>query len=224
MADEKKQTSLWPLVLIATAVLGFAIIWSTLIKKPDNQPATDDEHQHNHPPYVHYSEKKEPNKPVPGLGDIIRQARTWAPIFQELYGKKATDFTATDINGKTHRLSDYRGKDVLLIFWATWCAPCLSEIPHLKALRKLVSKDKLAMLAISTEYKYIVERFAKSRNLNYTVVAQKRRLPQPYISIKSIPSSFFIDPDGRIKLVTEGSLTLGEIKAILVAPSEISHF
>jgi peroxiredoxin len=218
MADEKKQTTLWPAVLIATAILAFAVIWSTLIKKPDNQLVIEDEHQHNQSPYVHYSEKEEPNKPVPSLKDVIAKARTWTPIFQNIYGKEATDFSLTDINGKTHRLSDYRGRDVLIIFWATWCRPCLNEIPHLIALRKLVSADKLAMLAISTEPRYRVESFAKSRKLNYTVIAQNQLLPQPYLSIRLIPSSFFINPDGKIKLVTEGPLSLGEIKAILQAP------
>jgi len=105
----------------------------------------------------------------------------------------------------------------MLIFWATWCQPCIIEIPHLIALRNIISKDKLAMLAISNEQPERVKTFVSERKLNYTVLLNPQNMPEPYSYVNAIPSSFFIDPNGRIKLATTGLLSLPEIKAILQA-------
>ena len=156
---------------------------------------------------------------TPTLADVINTARTWQPAFTRWTGKPAPDFTLTDITGKTHTLSRYRGRNVLIIFWATWCRPCIMEIPHLIALRNIIDRDKLVMLAISNENPQRVKRFLANGKINYTVFAAQDNaaMPEPYNRVTSIPSSFFIDPDGKIKLSTAGLLSLGSIKAILQA-------
>ncbi|HUT29840.1 MAG TPA: TlpA disulfide reductase family protein [Sedimentisphaerales bacterium] len=159
----------------------------------------------------------------PRLEDVINSAAGWGPIYQPWYGKPAPDFTLTDIAGKEHRLSDYRGKDVMLVMWATWCRPCIMEIPHLIALQNVMGKNKVVILAISyitpmnTE-KMIKGFVASNERINYPVfAAEESRMPAPYNMIEGIPSSFFIDPQGRIKLATSGMLSLGYMKAILQA-------
>ena len=151
------------------------------------------------------------------LNDIIKAARTWRPGYQTWYGKPAPDFTLTDLAGKEHKLSDYKGKNVLIIFWATWCGPCLREIPALIELRKTVSEDDLAMLAISNESPALVGKFVEQAKMNYTVLIDRGGLPDPYNTISAIPSGFFIDRQGKIKLATTGLVSLDEIKAILDA-------
>jgi peroxiredoxin len=153
----------------------------------------------------------------PSLAQIIKKARTWGPAFQQWYGKPAPDFTLSDIEGNKHKLSDYKGKDVLIVLWATWCGPCLMEIPHLIELRNTVSKDDLAILAISNERPETVKRFVKQAKMNYTILLDPGRLPAPYSSVRAIPSSFFIESDGKIKLGSTGLVSLEEIKAILEA-------
>lgn len=162
--------------------------------------------------------------PKTSLKDIIRAAKTWGPAYTSWFGKKAPDFTLTDIDGKQHKLSDYHGKDVLINFWATWCGPCRMEVPHLIALRNEASEDKLAMLAISYKSAYPpetaekVKKFAEQNKINYTVFsADAAAMPPPFGSVSSIPCCFFINSEGKIKLATEGLLSLGEIKAILQA-------
>jgi thiol-disulfide isomerase/thioredoxin len=163
------------------------------------------------------------NDTKPTLENIIAKRRGWGPAYKNWVGKDAPDFTVTDINGQKHTLSEYRGKNVMLIFWATWCGPCIAEIPHLIELRKKIGEDKLAMLAIS----YIdfrntteaVKRFvAANPIINYTVTSTDiSTMPRPYNLVNGIPCSFFIDPNGKIKLATEGMMPLPKMKAIIEA-------
>jgi peroxiredoxin len=159
----------------------------------------------------------------PTLGSIIARRRSWAPAYPEWYGKRAPDFTVTDINGKTHTLSQYKGKNVMLIFWATWCGPCIQEIPALIELRKTIGEDKLAMLGISyvdarNSTEKVKKFVADNPIINYTIISTyQATMPAPYNSIYSIPTTFFINPDGTIKIATEGMTPYSQIKAILEA-------
>ena len=131
----------------------------------------------------------------------------------------------TDLNGKLHALSDYRGKNALLVFWATWCRPCIMEIPHLIELRNTTGEDRLAILAISqitamppNTLERIKNFMQQNQTINYTVLpARASDMPAPYNQVNAIPCSFFVDPQGKIKLATEGLISLPEVKAILEA-------
>ncbi|HBG27827.1 MAG: hypothetical protein A2Y10_06760 [Planctomycetes bacterium GWF2_41_51] len=151
------------------------------------------------------------------LQDIVDRSTSWAPILQNFYGKEVPDFQVTDINGKTHKLSEYRGKNVMVVMWATWCQPCMQEVPHLNAIREIMAEDKLAMLAISNENIELVKKTAQSKNMKYNVIATQETLPPPFSNVRGIPTTFFIRPDGTLKLVTEGAAYLGEMKAIILA-------
>lgn len=138
--------------------------------------------------------------------------------FSEWFGKSAPDFTVTDIEGRQHSLSDYAGKNVMVVFWATWCPPCRREIPHLIELRKQHSEDDLAIIAISSEGPGLLKSFAEQQQINYTVAAAgNSALPSPFSDIQYIPTSFFIDSKGRIQNAVIQSLTLEQINNILMS-------
>jgi thiol-disulfide isomerase/thioredoxin len=145
-------------------------------KKQPHEP-TQSEHQPKElqpePAAENISEsaKTETNVPAASkinLYDVIKAARTWQPAYTSWYHKPAPDFTLADIAGKEHKLSDYRGKDVLLIFWATWCGPCQMEVPALIELRRTIGEDKLAMLAITSDKPSVAKRFIADQGINYS--------------------------------------------------------
>jgi len=169
------------------------------------------------------AEDNSPSSEPPTLKDIVARRRGWGPVQTMWYGKEAPDFTVTDITGKQHKLSDYRGRNVILNVWATWCRPCHMEIPHLIELLKTIGEDKLAILGISyigpMNSAEIVKRFVETNPIiNYPVISiDEQNMPEPYNRARSIPANFFIDPQGRIKLATEGVMPLADAKAVIEA-------
>jgi peroxiredoxin len=158
-------------------------------------------------------------EPKVSIQNIVKAGKDrWAPAFEQWWDKPAPDFTLTDIEGQTHKLSDYRGKDVVVVFWLTWVGGCKLQVPHLKELRNAYSKDKLAILAISNEPVAMVKAFVAEQGVNYTVLTgSDSLLPTPFDQVKLRPSSFFIGPDGNFKLAIEGMVPAADGKAIVQA-------
>ena len=147
---------------------------------------------------------------------IAESQKTWDIAFASSFGKDAPDFSVDDIEGKTHKLSDYRGRNVVVVFWATWCPACNLEIPHLIELRNMFAEDKLAILAISDEEPEHLKNFAESKDINYTVTSLgDSPLPEPFANVASIPTTFFIDPEGKITFAAVGVVSLADAKVIM---------
>jgi len=155
--------------------------------------------------------------PSASLDNIVNSRTTWDVAFPSWNGQSASDFTVNAIGGQTHKLNDYHGKNLLVVFWATWCPACKAEIPHLIELRKMYSEDELGILAISNESPDDLKRFAADKRINYTVATLVSALPEPFSKVTSIPTTFFISRDGKIKLTALGLVSLEESKAILEA-------
>ena len=156
-------------------------------------------------------------EPTTNLQNIVKAAKTWKPSFEDWWGKIAQDFTLNDINGKVHNLSDYRGKDVVVVIWTTWIPTCKLEVPHLKELREAYPDGDLAILAISNESPALLKEFAEEQGINYTVLSGGANMPAPFSEVEYAPGSFFIDPRGRFKLVSTGLVPTSDAKAIVQA-------
>lgn len=158
-------------------------------------------------------------EPKASLQGIINNASTrWDAIARESWGTLAPDFTLTDLDGNSHKLSDYRGKDVIVAFWATTHTTCKLQVPALKELRESYPKDKLAILSISNEPAAVVKGVAAEQGINYTVLLSSGPMVAPYREIgQYVPSCLFIDPDGRIRLAIRGVVPTADAKAILQA-------
>jgi len=160
------------------------------------------------------------------LADIISSEKSWNPTMEAFVGKPAPDFTVKDITGQEHKLSGFRGKNVLLVIWAPWCGPCRMEIPDLVELRKSIPQDQLAILAVSyvspRNTEEMVSQFVQQNGtINYIVAAVgPDALPAPFSEAQYIPSAFFVGPDGTIKIATVGVVPLADMRAILKARAE----
>jgi peroxiredoxin len=120
--------------------------------------------------------------------------------------RKAPDFTLRDADGKLVRLSDYRGKVVLLNFWATWCAPCRLEIPWFIEFQRLHKDRGLAVLGISMDEDgwEVVKPFVERLGVNYRILMGDDSVAQLYGGVDALPTTFLIDRQGRIASVHIG--------------------
>ena len=123
----------------------------------------------------------------------------------------APDFTLTSINGEEITLSDYRGKVVVINFWATWCGPCRYEIPMLIEFQELYGTDKLIVLgvAINSGSKEAVEKFADEFNITYPILygsdEELGKLVYMYGNFASIPSTFIVNRKGEVTNFIKGA-------------------
>ncbi len=145
---------------------------------------------------------------------MIQKTKTLLALSAVILGSCLTTFAAdaTDkkmvapswqlqnTEGKTVKLSDYKGKIVVLNFWATWCPPCREEIPDLVSLQKQYAAQGVVVLGISMDEGGTakVASFAKKYGINYPVVMGDEKISEAYGGIQVLPTTFIIDRKGNI--------------------------
>ena len=114
--------------------------------------------------------------------------------------KPAPDFTLKDENGANVKLSDYKGKVVLLNFWATWCGPCQIEIPWFEQFEQQYKSQGFAVLGVSMDDEGwpAVKPFISSHKVNYRILMGNDSVSQLYGGLDALPTSFIIDREGRL--------------------------
>ena len=123
-------------------------------------------------------------------------------------GVRAPSLTLKSIEGRTVRLSDYRGKVVLINFWATWCPPCRAEMPDLVKLQREYGKDGLQIIGVTylPERRALVRRFTRSLKVNYPVVLGTRETKAAFSPDETLPLTVIIDREGTIRGTIAGIL------------------
>ncbi|MBU8771162.1 TlpA disulfide reductase family protein [Cytobacillus oceanisediminis] len=125
-------------------------------------------------------------------------------------GNLAPDFELTDMEGNPVKLSDYRGKAVLLNFWASWCPPCRAEMPHMEKLYNKYKDENFDILAVNltnTEKNSgDAEKFVKELGLTFTIPMDVKGEAGSEYNIMAYPTSYFIDSDGVIREKVLGAL------------------
>lgn len=130
-------------------------------------------------------------------------------------GRYAPDFSWTDASGKQVRLSDYRGKTVLINFWATWCPPCKAEMPEIEAYWQENRDTGIMVLAVNVgdEDEFTIRQFMQKNKLTFKALNDDSGQVAAAYRVNGIPVSYFVDPRGVIRDTYVGAMTKGIIAA-----------
>ena len=155
----------------------------------------------------------------------MRRPGTAQASLNPLIGKAAPQFSLEDLSGKKVSLGDYKGKALLINFWATWCGPCKVETPWLVDLRNQYAAKGFEVLGVSTddidrddakmlgtEKKEIAD-FVQRMHMPYPVLIEGDKLSKPYGGLDAMPTSFFVDRNGKIVAATMGISSKDDIEA-----------
>ena len=134
-------------------------------------------------------------------------AQAAAADFQRWTGGATPPFALEDLQGRVHRLSDYRGKVVLVNFWATWCEPCRDEMPSIERLRAALSAEPFEVLAINlAEPRSRIEQFLAQTPLGFPVLRDRDTRTAKAWRARMLPATYLVDAAGRIRYVHYGEL------------------
>ena len=132
-------------------------------------------------------------------------------------GTQAPDFALQDINGKTFKLSDFQGRKVVLVFWASWCPDCRAEVPELKAMQASANPEKVAFVSVSFDRTlealktYVAENYLPGVQLFDPAGKKESKVAADY-GVKWIPSLYLLDEQGKVEL---GTVMIGKIAKAL---------
>jgi peroxiredoxin len=226
MATGNRQSTYWATATFLTLVLVVAVLQGCKREKPS---ATDGSTPAGGVKAIPAANKEPTKNPIETAASLFREPKVsiqnivkaandrWTPVCSQWWDKPAPDFTLTDLEGQAHKLSDYKGKDVVIALFATWAGASKVVVPPLKELRNAYPKDNLAILAISSEPTALVKTFAADQGTNFTVLTNSGTLPSPFDQVKVSPTTFFVGPDGKFKLAIEGMVPVADAKAIVQA-------
>ncbi len=160
-------------------------------------------------------------------GELVVDASTGeAKYVSPLMGKPAPAFTLEDLSGKKVSLADYKGKAVLVNFWATWCAPCKIETPWLVDLRNQYASQGFEILGVSTEGdgvgkddmaawnkdKQMIAKSVQQLKMPYPVLIDGDSISDQYGGLDQLPTSFFLDRNGTVVAAQLGLTSKSDIE------------
>ena len=149
---------------------------------------------------------------LPGLGG--------AGELKPYTGDPLPDFSLPGLDGKTHRLQDYRGKVVLVNFWATWCPPCVHEMPSMERLQTKMAGKPFAILAVNMgESEPEIREFLQKMQVSFPIVMDSDGEVLRSWKIFAFPTTFLIAPDGRVTHGLFGGLEWDSPEAVAVVES-----
>jgi thiol-disulfide isomerase/thioredoxin len=125
----------------------------------------------------------------------------------KMQGKQAPNFTLVDLEGKKVSLSDYKGRPVLVNFWATWCGPCKVEMPWFEEFRKQYSAQGLEILGLADDVDVGKDKIAKAAQqtgVSYPILMTDGKVQEAYGGLDVLPVSFYVDKTGKVVLQTAG--------------------
>jgi peroxiredoxin len=133
-------------------------------------------------------------------------------------GGVAPDFSLEDLNGNKVSLGDFQGRPVLINFWASWCPPCVSEMPELQRTYAAQGEDGLVILGVNTLYQdelSAVQQFVAEQQLTFPILLDSEGAVAVAYRASTLPTSVFVDRTGNIHLVQIGPMTQSFVESVL---------
>lgn len=128
-----------------------------------------------------------------------------------------TDLVLLDLTGKQVKVSDYKGKWVIVNYWATWCPPCAVEIPELNAFHTKHKLKDAVVVGVNIEQGELeyVKEFSKDFKITYPILQAIDSTSSPYGKIRALPTTFIIDPNGKLIKTIVGAVTVERLENII---------
>ena len=165
------------------------------------------------------SEQEDKPMTMPTTSSSSSEAVQTSTVTQAAVGQKAPDFTLQSMDGKTVKLSDYKGKKVYLKFWASWCGPCKKSMPELMELAAKEDRDFeiLSVIAPGLQGEKTIDQFPKwfeeQGYKDIPVLYDTKATTFQAYQIRSIPTEFLIDSNGKIAKIQLGAISNAEAEA-----------
>lgn len=164
--------------------------------------------------FVGCSSEQNQNAPAQATEPLQQLDPQSAVLYPAQQEAKARDFEVTLIDGEPFKLSDHKGKVVLLNIWATWCAPCREEVPDFVELYDRYKDEGLEILGVSIDKQgeSVVRPFMEEYNVNYPVVIDRGTIMDKYGPTMGIPTTYVIGREGNLEYFAVGALTNKELE------------
>ena len=158
------------------------------------------------------------------LAGLLFSGGAHAAGFEARPAAPAPELEAPDLAGTPRTLADYRGKVVLLNFWASWCPPCVREMPSLERLRVKMAGRPLAIVALdSAEQREDVDAFLARMKLGFPILLDPDGVNTRRWKVFALPTSFLLDAEGRVRYVLTGPTEWDEGEALAVIESLLAE-
>jgi thiol-disulfide isomerase/thioredoxin len=151
------------------------------------------------------------SKKIPDKGKTL-ESRLEAPSFPSTT-LADYEWTVQSLDGQDFKMTEVKGKVVFLNFWATWCPPCVAEMPSIQQLHEKLKDEGVVFVCISNEETSKVSRFVREKGLTFPVYIMQGT-PPPVFKTRGIPTTFILSPDGKIAFKHVGSAKWDDDKSI----------
>jgi peroxiredoxin len=156
------------------------------------------------------------------IGLLTLISNLYATDKRPVEGSKAPDFTLAGLDGKQHKLSDYKGKTVVVNFWGTFCPPCKNEMPAIQHQYDKFNQQDVVFLGLNLgESKITVQSFLDQNKITFPILMDDNEATRKRYSVMNYPTTFFITPGGTIAKIMIGEMTEAYIEQTLASLSAV---